>query len=494
MPKDSAIRTIEVVNEHRSAMAEAINKALEIFCCHSELTFAEVMLNGLSPIADAIDVTRIIVYRYVEMGSEKRLKQMYRWDKSEGGQIESLRVLPDIPAVADWLGVLQQDLCINRRLCDMTASEAAFLSDFGVKSFLMVPVFTHSEFWGCLALQDHVDERVFDDECVGLMRPVAYLCANAVIRDEIEREIADKNEFNHKLFETAPVGLTMFDESFNVIDCNETILAICGVTRQYYMDHHYDLSPEYQPDGMKTTEKLPDALKRVLSGEKLVMEWLYQSNSGEPIPCEITLTRIKYGGKYISMAYVYDLSHIKKMEESIQLLKTEAEKIYFDALTGIRNRRYFDENQDRVIKTLSRSGGKLSLMMIDIDFFKNYNDTYGHKDGDNCLRMVADTLEKCVTRTDDFIARYGGEEFVVVLPNTDQKGACVIAKKLLKNMRELKIPHAKSAAADYVTVSIGVTTGAVSHTQDMDDYVRRADEMLYKSKQNGRNKYSFKRL
>jgi diguanylate cyclase (GGDEF)-like protein len=286
----------------------------------------------------------------------------------------------------------------------------------------------------------------------------------------------------------------MFDDSFNVIDCNETILAICGVTRQYYMEHHYDLSPEYQPDGMKTTEKLPEALKRVLSGERLVMEWLYLSTSGEPIPCEITLTRIKYGGKYISMAYVYDLSHIKKMEESIQLLKTEAEKIYFDALTGIHNRRYFDENQDRIIKTLSRSGGKLSLMMIDIDFFKNYNDTYGHKEGDNCLRMVADTLEKCVTRTDDFIARYGGEEFVVVLPNTDQKGACVIAKKLLKNMRELKIPHAKSAAADYVTVSIGVTTGAVSHTQDMDDYVRRADEMLYKSKQNGRNKYSFKRL
>jgi len=162
-----------------------------------------------------------------------------------------------------------------------------------------------------------------------------------------------------------------------------------------------------------------------------------------------------------------------------------------DQLTGIYNRRFFDGNMKKIIKALSRTGGKLSLLMIDIDFFKNYNDTYGHNMGDQCLREVASALSKIITREEDFIARYGGEEFVAVLPNTDENGAILIAERMLKKIHESNILHEKSDIANYVTVSIGVTTSIVKHTHDENIYIEHADIALYKSKQSGRNKYTF---
>jgi diguanylate cyclase (GGDEF)-like protein len=169
-------------------------------------------------------------------------------------------------------------------------------------------------------------------------------------------------------------------------------------------------------------------------------------------------------------------------------------EVDYDALTGIHNRRFFDENMKRTISSLSRSGSLLSMLMIDIDFFKRYNDSYGHLEGDKCLKIVAETLSNSITRADDFVVRYGGEEFALVLPNTDEHGARLIAEKALDNIRKRNITHEQNDAADCLTISIGATTGKVEHTHSADDFVKKADEMLYKSKQNGRNRYFFEHL
>jgi diguanylate cyclase (GGDEF)-like protein len=169
-------------------------------------------------------------------------------------------------------------------------------------------------------------------------------------------------------------------------------------------------------------------------------------------------------------------------------------EIYTDALTGIYNRRFLSENLTRSINHLSRSGDYLTLMMIDIDFFKKYNDTYGHAEGDHCLKMIAETLSQTVRNNVNFVARYGGEEFTAVLPNTDEAGAHEMAEKLLEDIRKLNIPHEQNAAAEFVTVSIGVAVGIVEHGNTGNTFIKQADEMLYKSKQNGRNQYSLKRF
>ena len=182
-----------------------------------------------------------------------------------------------------------------------------------------------------------------------------------------------------------------------------------------------------------------------------------------------------------------DRTTIDLFESNLDL----SDKVHYDALTGIYNRRYFEENIKKNIKSLSRSNGMLSIMIVDIDCFKAYNDTYGHGAGDACLRTVAEILLNSIMREDDFVARYGGEEFVIVLPHTDEHGAHIAASRLLNNVIERNIIHKKNEVTDCVTVSIGVTTCRAKHDHKFEDYIKCADEALYKSKQNGRNKYTY---
>jgi len=165
------------------------------------------------------------------------------------------------------------------------------------------------------------------------------------------------------------------------------------------------------------------------------------------------------------------------------------EEVHYDSLTGIYNRRFFDDNIKRITKSLSRNNGVLSVMMLDIDFFKKYNDTYGHRMGDECLKAVAKALFE-TARIDDCVIRYGGEEFVILLPNTNESDAGKIAARLLKNVRSLEIPHINSDIADYVSISIGATTSKVKLNHQHMDYIQRADEALYMSKNSGRDRYT----
>ena len=176
------------------------------------------------------------------------------------------------------------------------------------------------------------------------------------------------------------------------------------------------------------------------------------------------------------------------LSRMIEYLFTKAN---VDALTGIRNRRFMENSLGQTMAMLNRSGGYLSTLMIDIDYFKRYNDEYGHDKGDTCLQAVALAIADSVTRADDFAARYGGEEFAVIMPNTDGKGARLIAKKILENVRSLVIPHSGSDVAPNVTVSVGLVAGKVTFAQSWEDYIKRADEALYMSKQNGRNQYTY---
>ena len=166
-------------------------------------------------------------------------------------------------------------------------------------------------------------------------------------------------------------------------------------------------------------------------------------------------------------------------------------KANYDALTGIYNRRFMENNMQHVMEFAARSNGFMSVIMIDIDHFKKYNDAYGHDEGDRCLREAAKAVAAGITRSGDFAARYGGEEFIAVLPNTDEAGARVVAEKIVANVRNLNIPHKASETAGHVTVSAGVATGRVGYMQKREDYIRRADEALYKSKHDGRDRYSF---
>lgn len=207
-----------------------------------------------------------------------------------------------------------------------------------------------------------------------------------------------------------------------------------------------------------------------------------------------SVVRIK-GNKNECVYGIERLDEIGSIANTVQNMKDSLidalDKVHYDALTGIYNRRYLEENLSRIIQTLSRTGGTLSVLMIDVDFFKEYNDTYGHTMGDNCLKLIAREINRSIARTDDFAARYGGEEFAVILPNTDERGAHIITNRIIENLDACRLPHEKSNVAEHVTISIGVTIGDVEYGQSAEEYLNRADEALYISKQSGRNKYTF---
>jgi diguanylate cyclase (GGDEF)-like protein len=165
------------------------------------------------------------------------------------------------------------------------------------------------------------------------------------------------------------------------------------------------------------------------------------------------------------------------------------EKVHYDSLTGIYNRRFMDDNFKRIMKSVSRSKGELTVMMLDIDYFKKYNDTYGHNMGDACLKAVAKALSESA-RMNDCVIRYGGEEFVILLPNTDEAGAGITAARFLESVQSLCIPHRSSDIANYVTISIGATTVKVRLKHQYMDYIERADKALYMSKNTGRDRYT----
>ena len=159
-----------------------------------------------------------------------------------------------------------------------------------------------------------------------------------------------------------------------------------------------------------------------------------------------------------------------------------------DGLTGIPNRRRFDQYLEQEWQRSMRSGTFLSMVMMDIDFFKRYNDHYGHGAGDGCLRRVARALSGAVLRAVDLVARYGGEEFVCLLPDIDAGAAVVIGEKLRKAVADLGIPHEYSQAAAYVTISLGVATMIPRREETSLALLEQADQNLYRAKEQGRNR------
>lgn len=180
------------------------------------------------------------------------------------------------------------------------------------------------------------------------------------------------------------------------------------------------------------------------------------------------------------------------LKERAQLERANQELNFLssvDGLTGIPNRRCFDQFLSQLWSLATRNGEPIALIMCDIDFFKAYNDTYGHLQGDECLKKVAFALKDSLKRQVDFVARYGGEEFVVVLSNTDVEGASNVAETLRTNVENLAIPHRLSPITPKVTISLGVAIGYANSAVLPQTLIEAADNALYQAKQDGRNRY-----
>jgi diguanylate cyclase (GGDEF)-like protein len=177
------------------------------------------------------------------------------------------------------------------------------------------------------------------------------------------------------------------------------------------------------------------------------------------------------------------------LAQLLTYLANQESLVIFDDLTGIANRRYFNRYLSQEWLRSRREALPLSLLICDLDFFKAYNDYYGHQAGDDCLRQVAGVLSRTLKRPADLVARYGGEELAVVLPNTDSQGAETVAEELCLAVRGLQIPHHLSEVSPHVTISIGISTLVPTQETILENLIVAADLALYRAKATGRNRY-----
>ncbi|MDR0320803.1 MAG: response regulator [Treponema sp.] len=310
--------------KRREKLIKALNNTATVLLAQSSATFEDTMTAGIKYIADIIGLDRVSIWRNSNKFDGLHVSQIYRWDRESGGTTKPTAGLEDITYekfAPRWEKFLAEGGSINSPVNFLP--EAAMLQSFGVVSAFVIPVFSKKAFWGFVLFEDRRYERFFDDDVAETMRSAVYLCANAVVRTDMEREIIEANEFNRAVIDAAPIGLTVLDSNLHVIDCNEAVLKTYGGTKPLYIENFHDFSPEYQPDGLKSKDKSNELIRRALGGEKLVVEWMHRSASGEDIPSEVTLIPSQHKGMNIAFGFQYDLRNIKKLEKSV----AEAEEL-----------------------------------------------------------------------------------------------------------------------------------------------------------------------
>lgn len=222
--------------------------------------------------------------------------------------------------------------------------------------------------------------------------------------------------------------------------------------------------------------------QNLLEQNSVRLQWVVKPKEGLLLPVEISARRVRRNDCEYVVAVARDITSTKQLEKQLRALSR------VDPLTGVPNRRAFDERFALEWRRAIRHRQPLSLLLIDVDCFKEYNDSQGHPAGDACLRRLAEALSSGLRRDIDAFARYGGEEFAALLTETSEPHAQQVAERLCRSVEELKLPHPGSRAAPWVSVSIGYLTLLPQGDQDSELLIRCADQALYEAKRQGRNR------
>jgi diguanylate cyclase (GGDEF)-like protein/PAS domain S-box-containing protein len=341
-----------------------------------------------------------------------------------------------------------------------------------------------------------------------------YLAQARAARKQWQVTLADSENRLREISETLAEGVYVIDESGQIVFANPAAQRELGFTEAELLGHNAHALFHYRkPDGAPYPEAECKIGKVVVSGRThRAIEDAFWRKDGSLLPVAVSASPIVREGKATgSVVAFHDITGRKQAQERLEqamaelaLSSRETERInaqlrqanselerisHSDGLTGVANRRHLDAYLDNEWRSAARAGQTISLIMIDIDHFKAYNDHYGHQGGDDCLKEVARALHAALGRPRDLLARYGGEEFAVVLPDTSPEGALHVAENLHGAVERLHLPHVKSDTSKHVTVSLGVATMKPDAQASIPAVlIAAADKALYQAKTQGRNR------
>jgi len=323
---------------------------------------------------------------------------------------------------------------------------------------------------------------------------------NRVLDTVVEDEIAlqNKEERLRAIFDNTIDSVITTDGSGIIQTVNPATESLLGykqdelvgqsisiITPQSHRDKHDGYIRQYQAAGKYDIIGHARELKAI-------------TKQGAEIPIALTVSKMVLSGEKCFTGIIRDITEQLKLREAMSKSNSDL-RIYnqalqrksrTDPLTGIANRGYFDETLGIEIRRAIRQGEPLSLILLDVDFFKPYNDCYGHTQGDKCLQRIASTLSECFQRAGELAARYGGEEFGVIIPGAGEQAACKLADEFRQAIWRIELPHEKSPIADRITVSAGTATLIPVSTSLIteEEVIDSADSSLYQAKLSGRNR------
>ena len=314
----------------------------------------------------------------------------------------------------------------------------------------------------------------------------------------VRKQLFRANQTLNSVLSTATEGIYTTNAKGTVLSINKSACEMLELTEQEAIGSNIGMivgDPELAADESAIKKHLDEVIHNQLGVHREVE---FRKKSGTRFPCEASVNFVPDeddNGDGIFIGIFHDISQRKAYEKELHNNRLELQAMnetlltlsYRDGLTGIFNRRAFDEAISKELQQAQRDSTPLSVVMCDIDHFKNYNDTYGHQMGDETLIAVASGIADCVQRPSDVVARYGGEEFVLLLPQTDTAGAQLIAERTRNLIAGLEIPNRGSDAHASVTLSLGVATLLPNTKGSPESLIQAADTALYTAKKVGRN-------
>lgn len=314
-------------------------------------------------------------------------------------------------------------------------------------------------------------------------------------RKQVEAALRESQHFLQRIADAVPQILYLFDLSQGrTLYLNQQSVTVLG----YSPDEICAGGPQWLIDRFHSDDRhlcadVPDRFLKLSDQDILSTEYRFRHKDGEwrwLNTREVVFARDRDGVPIQILGSVQDITEQKQTEAALQRANLELQNLVtLDSLTQIANRRRFDEYLMQEWHRLVRDQQPLALILADVDYFKAYNDYYGHQQGDVCLKQVTQAMQQAVKRSIDLLARYGGEEFAVILPNTDHAGAVAVAEAIQAEIRQLALPHPASLVDPLITLSLGIAYCIPSIDQSSETLVAAADTALYQAKSHGRNRY-----
>lgn len=493
--------------------------ALQSLCQNASLYSGnlETAANIITEVTTSIlEVDRASLWFYE---AEEYLQLLSRYDSSAQAHQNGLKL-----AIADYTAYLQTSQTRSSLLVENSTLENSFTQKLAQANillpgaFLEIPIRTQGQLIGFLWCEQTNARRWTAIEQTSALS-ISFLAATAFDsqqrlsltdtlnhhRRQLKRETIEREQAEQAWQESQRFIQGIVDASTNVLYVDSFADGSNFYISRWIQNVLGYTPSEIQKLGENYLEQLVHTEERALMGSE--RKKLLAINDGEVVEneyrfrhrqgnwrwllCrETVFQRDKEGQPTQVFGTATDITKRKHAEVALQEFNAELERLArMDGLTQVANRRSFDEYLKQEWENVGSGRSSLSLILCDIDYFKSFNDTYGHQAGDICLRKVAKAIERAVKRSTDLVARYGGEEFAIILPNTNEVGVQQVAVEIQREIEELGIPHSQSIVSEYITLSLGVASINSTRNTHPDMLVATADQGLYQAKYKGRNRF-----